>query len=93
MFLMVMVEITISSRIMEGCVQSKKEQPLSQQCSSLADCQPLLTQSKIISRPFMMDNRKEATAFKYMSDGSGRDNYILIDSGGLHAPTITGSKN
>ena len=36
---------------------------------------------------------KEATAFKYMSDGSGRDSYVLINSGGLHAPTIYGKNN
>ena len=35
-------------------------------------------------------NRKEATAFKYLSDGSGRDSYILINSGGLHAPSVYG---
>jgi hypothetical protein len=27
--------------------------------------------------------RKEATAFDYISDGSGRDSYILQNSGGL----------
>lgn len=36
---------------------------------------------------------KEATAFKYISDGSGRDSYVLINSGGLHAPTVYGKNN
>jgi hypothetical protein len=31
---------------------------------------------------------KEATAIKYISDGSGRDSYILLDSGGNHAPGV-----
>jgi hypothetical protein len=30
---------------------------------------------------------REATAIKYCSDGSGRDSYILYNSGGNHAFT------
>jgi hypothetical protein len=35
---------------------------------------------------------KEATSFKYVSDGSGRDFYITYNSGGLEAPYIPGTK-
>ena len=35
---------------------------------------------------------KEATSFKYISDGSGRDFYITYNSGGLEAPYIPGMK-
>ena len=34
---------------------------------------------------------KDATSFKYISDGSGRDFYITYNSGGLEAPYIPGS--
>eukprot|EP00347_Sterkiella_histriomuscorum_P023094 403335973 len=34
---------------------------------------------------------KESTAFKYISDGSGRDSYVSINSGGLHSPAVYGS--
>lgn len=34
---------------------------------------------------------KEATSFKYISDGSGRDFYITYNSGGLEAPYIPGA--
>lgn len=37
-----------------------------------------------------MYGRKEATAFKYLADGSGRDTYVGIDSGGLHSPSQYG---
>ena len=37
--------------------------------------------TKFLSPPPPM---KEATALKYISDGSGRDSYILINSGGNH---------
>ena len=37
--------------------------------------------------------RKEATAFKYISDGTGRDQYILVNSGGLQAGTHYGNKH
>lgn len=30
--------------------------------------------------------KKEAWSIKYTSDGSGRDSYILLDSGGNHCP-------
>ena len=33
---------------------------------------------------------KEATSFKYISDGSGRDFYITYNSGGLEAPYTPG---
>lgn len=36
---------------------------------------------------------KEATSFKYISDGSGRDFYITHNSGGLEAPYIPGTKH
>lgn len=34
---------------------------------------------------------KEATSFKYVSDGNGRDFYITHNSGGLQAPYLPGS--
>ena len=34
---------------------------------------------------------KEATSFKYFSDGSGRDFYITYNSGGLEAPYVPGA--
>ena len=34
---------------------------------------------------------KDATSFKYISDGSGRDFYITHNSGGLEAPYFPGS--
>ena len=34
---------------------------------------------------------KEATSFKYISDGSGRDFYVTYNSGGLEAPYIPGT--
>ena len=34
---------------------------------------------------------KDATSFKYISDGSGRDFYITYNSGGLEAPYIPGA--
>lgn len=34
---------------------------------------------------------KEATSFKYLSDGSGRDFYITYNSGGLEAPYVPGA--
>lgn len=36
-------------------------------------------------------SRKESPAFKYISDGSGRDSYVLINSGGLHSPSVYGA--
>jgi hypothetical protein len=39
------------------------------------------------------NGRKEATAFKYISDGSGRDSYILYNSGGLHVEYFPGNKH
>jgi len=36
-------------------------------------------------------SRKESPAFKYISDGSGRDSYVLINSGGLHSPAVYGA--
>ena len=35
---------------------------------------------------------KDATSFKYTSDGSGRDFYITYNSGGLEAPYIPGTQ-
>lgn len=35
---------------------------------------------------------KDATSFKYVSDGSGRDFYITYNSGGLEAPYIPGTQ-
>ena len=37
--------------------------------------------------------RKEATCFRYPSDGSGRDSYILYNSGGLHADYVPGGQH
>ena len=34
---------------------------------------------------------KDATSFKYISDGSGRDFYITYNSGGLEAPYVPGA--
>jgi hypothetical protein len=34
---------------------------------------------------------KQATSFKYISDGSGRDFYVTYNSGGLEAPYIPGT--
>ena len=39
----------------------------------------------------MQHRRKEAPAFKYISDGSGRDSYILYNSGGLQQTYRSGS--
>ena len=37
--------------------------------------------------------QRQATSFKYVSDGSGRDFYITFNSGGLEAPYIPGQKH
>jgi hypothetical protein len=52
----------------------------------------ILNWYKMIAHYGCLLYRKEATAFKYLSDGSGRDSYILINSGGLHAPNTYGTK-
>jgi len=37
--------------------------------------------------------QRQATSFKYRSDGSGRDFYITCNSGGLEASYIPGQKH
>lgn len=40
-----------------------------------------------------MASQKQATSFKYVSDGSGRDFYITFNSGGLESAYIPGQKH
>lgn len=58
-------------------------------CIHLLKIIHLLIQSKE-KLSFIYLIRKDATAFRYLSDGSGRDSYIIVNSGGLHVDTAYG---
>lgn len=44
---------------------------------------------KITDKPF----QKAADITHYVSDGSGRDHYVTVSSGGLHRGTKSGEKS
>lgn len=75
---------------MEDCAPNQKDQFIKPLFILLNNIHPR-AQSMYINT--FTHSRKDATAFKYVSDGSGRDSYVLINSGGLHATTVYGQKN
>ena len=56
--------------------------------------EPVFSESTRFSSPlkcnYVSAPRKQVWSLKYISDGSGRDSYILINSGGNHVPDIPG---
>lgn len=79
-----MVETLMLSEIMVDYVLNQRDQDMSLPITCLRGYQHLPPQGNVsyfVSYDHL--HRKEANTFKYQSDGSGRDSYVIIDSGGL----------